>query len=112
MGRQLQPDEIAVLAREVERLSQKEKDLIEREKQLQSWEESAKNGGNTAGEKAAISRGQQLWKKAQNGMKGVTLSEKLRNAERSIAILASRLEKGLSTDVHGNINNNIRNVVK
>ena len=36
-------------------------------------------------------------------MKGVTLSEKLRNAERSIAILASRLENaGLSTDVHGN----------
>ena len=102
MGRQLQPDEIAVLAREVERLSQKEKDLIEREKRLKSWEESAKSGGN-AGEKAAITRGQQLWKKAQNGMKGVTLSEKLRNAERSIAILASRLEKaGLSTDVHGN----------
>jgi len=113
MGRNLQPDEVAVLAREVERLSVKEKNLIEREKRLKSWEEQAKNDAQTASEKNAISRGQQLWKKAQNGMKGVTLSEKLRNAEKSIAILAARLEKaGLSTDVQGNEMSNNKELAK
>ena len=113
MGRNLQPDEVAVLAREVERLSVKEKELIEREKRLKSWEEQAKNDAQTASEKNAISRGQQLWKKAQNGMKGVTLSEKLRNAEKAIAILAARLEKaGLSTDVQGNEMSNNKELAK
>ena len=113
MGRQLQPDEVAVLAREVERLSEKEKDLLEREKRLKSWEEKAKNDAQSASEKNAISRGQQLWKKAQKGMKGVTLSEKLRNAEKSIAILAARLEKaGLSTDVQGSEMSNNKELAK
>ena len=80
MGRNLQPDEVAVLAREVERLSVKEKDLLEREKRLKSWEEQAKKDAQTASEKNAISRGQQLWKKAQNGMKK-TIGKTMMNLE-------------------------------
>ena len=83
MGRKLKADEVAVLAREVERLSEKERNLLEREKRVKDWENAAhvRNSGEPARPKGD-SRAQNLWKKAREGMKPATLSEKLRNAFR------------------------------
>ena len=104
MGRQLKPDEVAVLAREVERLSEKERALVEREKRMKEWEENAQHSSssNENSPRDPKARARQLWNKAREGVKPATLSEKLRNAEKAIAILAGRLESaGLSSDVNG-----------